>query len=324
MESKNIEKEVDVIDLGKGIKSLIYGLSKGLLDFFIFIKRRALIISLIVVVAFGIGYTGDKLLQKFQSYVIVSANFESSDYLYNTINLLNSKVKQKDKNFFEKIGIKNYDNIVEIDVEPVIDVYHFISLNPQNFEMIKLLAEDGDASSTIKDLTTSKNYSAHQIKVVTDDDVVSKGVIQNILKYLNSNEYHDNLRIATIRNIDFRIESNKQMIAQIDKIVQEFSKSNEQSSKNVSDKLVYYNDNMQLNDIIATRNELVVQQGNLILDKAAFSQFIKEKSTTLNVRDNKSITSKLKIILPILALFIYILSNMVIVLANKYKQENAA
>lgn len=324
MDSKNIEKEVDVIDLGKSIKSLIYGLSKGLLDFSLFIKRRALIISVIVVVAFGIGYTGDKLLQKFQSYVIVSANFESSDYLYNTINLLNSKVKQKDKKFFEKIGIKNYENIVEIDVEPVIDVYHFISLNPQNFEMIKLLAEDGDTNETIKDLTTSKNYAAHQIKVVTDDDVVSKGVIQNILKYLNSNEYHDNLRLATIRNIDFRIESNKQMIAQIDKIVEEFSKSNEQSSKNVSDKLVYYNDNMQLNDIIATRNELVVQQGNLILDKAAFSQFIKEKSTTLNVRDNKSITSKLKIVLPILVLFIFFLSNMVIVLANKYKQENAA
>ena len=324
MESKNIEKEVDVIDLGKGIKSLIYSLSKGLLDFFLFIKKRALIILFMVVVAFGIGYTGDKLLQKFQSYVIVSANFESSDYLYNTINLLNSKVKQKDKKFFEKIGIKNYENIVEIDVEPVIDVYHFISLNPQNFEMIKLLAEDGDTNETIKDLTTSKNYAAHQIKVVTDDDVVSKGVIQNILKYLNSNEYHDNLRLATIRNIDFRIESNKQMIAQIDKIVEEFSKSNEQSSKNVSDKLVYYNDNMQLNDIIATRNELVVQQGNLILDKAAFSQFIKEKSTTLNVRDNKSITSKLKIVLPILVLFIFFLSNMVIVLANKYKQENAA
>ena len=114
------------------------------------------------------------------------------------------------------------------------------------------------------------------------------------------------------------------MIAQIDKIVEEFSKSNEQSSKNVSDKLVYYNDNMQLNDIIATRNELVVQQGNLILDKAAFSQFIKEKSTTLNVRDNKSITSKVKIILPVLALFIFFFSKILIFLANKYKQENVS
>ena len=323
MESKNIEKEVDIIDLGKGIKSLIYGGAKGLVHLYFFVKRKLLVISLLVIISFGIGYTGDKLLQKFQSYVIVSANFESSDYLYNTINLLNSKVKQKDKKFFEKIGIKNYDNIVEIDVEPVIDVYHFISLNPQNFEMIKLLAEDGDTNETIKDLTTSKNYAAHQIKLVTDDDGISKGVIQNILKYLNSNEYHDNLRLATIRNIDFRIESNKQMIAQIDKIVEEFSKSNQESSK-ISDKLVYYNDNMQLNDIIATRNELVVQQGNLILDKAAFSQFIKEKSTTLNVRDNKSITSKLKIALPALILFIFFLSNFLIFLANKYKQENAS
>lgn len=316
MESKNIENEVDVIDLGKSIKSLIYSTSKGLLDAYFFIKRKLIVILSILIISFGIGYTSDKLLEKYQSYVIVSANFESSDYLYNTINLLNSKVKQKDKKFFDKIGIKNYENIIEIDVEPVIDVYHFISLNPQNFEMIKLLSEDGNTNETIKDLTTSKNYAAHQIKLVTDDDEISKEVIQNILKYLNSNEYHDTLRLTTIRNIDFRIESNKQMIAQIDKIVEEFSKSNQDSEK-VSDKLVYYNDNMQLNDIIATRNELVIQQGNLILDKAAFSQFIKEKSTTLNIKDKKSITSKLKILLPLLGLVLYLFSNVIVVLASK-------
>lgn len=324
MESKNrIDKEVDVIDLGKGIKSFIYSCSNGLLEFYFFIKRKLVIISLLVIISFGIGYSLDKLFQKFQSFVIVSANFESSEYLYNSIDLINSKVKQKDAKFFKKIGIKDYEHIVSIEVDPVIDVYHFISLNPQNFEMIKLLSENGDAQSTIKDLTTSKNYSAHQIKLVTDDDGISQGVIQNILKYLNSNQYHDNLRLATIKNIDFRIESNKQMIAQIDKIVEEFSKSNQESSK-VSDKLVYYNDNMQLNDIIATRNELVIQQGNLILDKEAFSKFIKEKSATLNISDSKSITAKLKIILPALALFIFFFSRMIIILANKSKLENAS
>ncbi len=313
------EKEIEIIDIGKGIKNLTYATASGIVDLFVFVKRKVVLLILIASVFFGIGYTGDKLLESFESYVIVSANFESSDYLYNTINLLNSKVKQKDKKFFEKIGIKNYNNILEIDVEPVIDVYHFISLNPQNFEMIKLLAEDGDASSTIKDLTTSKNYSAHQIKVVTNDDESTKTIIDNIIKFLNSNEYHDELKAATIRNIDFRIESNKQMIAQIDKIVQEFSKSNEQSSKSISDKLVYYNDNMQLNDIIATRNELVIQQGALILDRQSFSKFIKEKSTTLNIRDNKSLKSKLKIFLPLFALGLYLLGNLMIFMSQKHR-----
>ena len=198
MESRNIEKEVDVIDIGKGVKSLIYGFSNGLIELYLFIKRKLVVISLIAIISFAIGYGLDKLLQRFQSFVIVSANFESSEYLYNSIDLINSKVKQKDAKFFKKIGIKDYEHIVSIEVEPVIDVYHFISLNPQNFEMIKLLSESADAQSTIKDLTTSKNYAAHQIKLVTDDDEISKEVIQNILKYFPSENHLPKSKIKVI------------------------------------------------------------------------------------------------------------------------------
>jgi hypothetical protein len=316
MESKNIEKEVDVIDIGRGIKTTIYGAAYNLVVFYRFLKQNILLLLLLLLVGSGVGYGLDKYFETYISRVIVSANFESADYLYNTIELINSKIKQKDKKFLESIGLIEHQHISKIEVKPVIDVYHFINQNPNNFEMIKLLSESGDPKSTITDLTTSKNYAAHEITLKTDSEEVSQHVIEKILNYLNKNRYHEDLRAATIQMIDFRITSNKEMIDKIDRIVEEFS-SNTQSAAKTSDKLVYYNDNMQLNDIIATRNTLVIQQGNLQLDKEAYAQFIKEKSTTLNIRDTKAITSKLKVVLPMLFLIFYLAGNLILRWAQK-------
>jgi hypothetical protein len=319
MDSKNTEKEIDIIDLGKSISSFIYNSANNIVQLFKFLKRKALVIFVILVGGFAAGYGLDEFSTKYKSQVIVSSNFESVDYLYNTVALINSKIKQNDKKFLQKIGIKNTNQIISLEVEPIIDVYKFVTNNPQNFEMIKLFSESGDAQSTIKDLVTSKNYSSHQILLTTDTNQFSDQTIKSILKYLNSNKYYNDLRIATLKNIDFKLASNQQMIGQIDQILQDFSKNTQNNSKS-GDKLVYYNDNTQLNDIITTRNNLVITQGSLEIEKAAYDKFIKDTSTSLNIKDTKSITSKLKIVVPALALCIYFFALVLVALSKKARQ----
>ncbi len=319
MDSKNTEKEIDIIDLGKSISSFIYNSANNIVQLFKFLKRKALVIFVILVGGFAAGYGLDEFSTKYKSQVIVSSNFESVDYLYNTVALINSKIKQKDKKFLQKIGIKNTNQIISLEVEPIIDVYKFVTNNPQNFEMIKLFSESGDAQTTIKDLVTSKNYSSHQISLTTNTEKYSEISIRSILKYLNSNRYYNDLRIATLNNIDFQLASNQQMIRQIHQILQDFSK-NTQTQANSGDQLVYYNHNTQLNDIITTRNNLVITQGSLVIEKAVYDKFIKDTSTSLNIKDTKSITSKLKLVVPALALFIYFFALALVALSKKAKQ----
>lgn len=315
MSVNSSEKEVDVLDIGKSLKSLVFGFAKMIVDVLTFLKKKAIILIAIIVVGGGVGYLIDEKFPKYESQVIVAANFESIDYLYNTIELINSKIKEKDTLHLKEVGITNHKEVKKISIEPVIDVYDFISKNPQNFEMIQLLSESGDAQSTIKDITTSKNYSSHQITLITSNKEISKGIIQSLLLYLNNNKFHEELRQVTIKNLDYQLQSNEEMIDQIDEILKGFSLEKQQGRS--SDKLVYYNDNMQLNEMINTRNNLVVEQGKIRVQKQYFDRFIKEKSTSLNVKNTKSITSKLKLVLPALGIALFLAMSLILTWAKK-------
>ncbi|MCB9425816.1 MAG: hypothetical protein H6584_02130 [Flavobacteriales bacterium] len=315
MSVNSSEKEVDVLDIGKSLKSLVFGFAKMIVDVLTFLKKKAIILIAIIVVGGGVGYLIDEKFPKYESQVIVAANFESIDYLYNTIELINSKIKEKDTVYLKEVGITNHKEVKKISIEPVIDVYDFISKNPQNFEMIQLLSESGDAQSTIKDITTSKNYSSHQITLITSNKEISKGIIQSLLLYLNNNKFHEELRQVTIKNLDYQLQSNEEMIDQIDEILKGFSLEKQQGRS--SDKLVYYNDNMQLNEIINTRNNLVVEQGKIRVQKQYFDRFIKEKSTSLNIKNTKGLSSKLKLVFPLIGLTLFLVMSLILSWAKK-------
>ena len=105
--------------------------------------------------------------------------------------------------FFKSIGISNTENILNIKIEPIIDIYAFVNTsqaiaenaqNTQNFELMRLLAESEDINKVIEDEKTSKNYPHHKISIVTLNKIQDKEVIKPILKYLNSDEYLNKYR----------------------------------------------------------------------------------------------------------------------------------
>lgn len=109
---------------------------------------------------------------------------------------------------------------------------------------------------------------------------------------------------------------NDTMIAQIDKLLNGLGNSVSSSQK--SDKLIYYNENTQLNDVIKTKEGLIQEQGNRRIDFENLDKVIKVNSQTLNIRDVKEVNGKLKFILP----FIFILTFLFFgYLRNFYKKQ---
>lgn len=316
MSSNSQDQEIDLGRVISKIGNFFTSILDRFFDFFLFVKRNIIVLSILFIIGAGLGFYLDKNDKNYNHTIIVTPNFGSIDYLYNTIQLINSKKKENDTLFFKEIGVSNVKDFNSINIEPIIDVFTFITNKPENFELIKLMAEDGDLEKIIKNDVTSKNYPFHLIKVNTNTIVAYKSTIEPILNYLNNSDYFNKLKEQNLENLRNRILANDVTINQINTILAEFS--NTTTSNQKSDKLIYYNENNQLNEIIKNKKELIYEKGQIQLNLISSDKIIKDIGVTLNIKNNKGLHNKMKLILPILFIFIFLLFSL---LKDYYKKQ---
>ena len=127
--------------------------------------------------------------------------------------------------------------------------------------------------------------------------------------------YFKVIQNQSIENLKSKIVANDETVIQIDNLLNDFAKTS--SSNQKSDKLVYYNENTQLNDIIKTKQDLINDQGRNRLELISFDKTIKDINSTLNIKNTKSIFGKLKFILPVLFIILFGLINFFKTFYNK-------
>lgn len=312
--SSNVPQQTDnqEIDLGQISKKLSQGYESFLTNIFrviLFLKRNLIWIIGLFVIGAGLGFYLDKTTKVYDHKLIVTPNFGSSDFLYAKVEQLNAKIKEGDTVFLKKIGIQDTKKFTKIEIEPIIDVYRFIDNKSGNFELIKLMAEDGSMDKILKDKITSKNYPFHLISFTTVNATKENNTLQPILNFLNESTYYKKLQNEVINNTEIKMKYNEQMLAQIDGILNEFSSSLDASALK-SDRLVYYNnENTQLNDVLKTKEGLIYDQSQLRIQKISIDKVVKDISHTLNIKNTKRTNGKLKIILPILFVFGFIVAG---------------
>ncbi|GAA3723277.1 hypothetical protein GCM10022422_00150 [Flavobacterium ginsengisoli] len=300
----NTDQEIDLADVSKKINGFFESTKRSIFNAIQFFIKNWKISAILIIVGFGIGLFLDKTQKKYDHQIIVAPNFGSIEYLYSKIDLISSKINEDDSLFLKKnVGIKKPNKLVTIEIEPVADVYNFINNKPENFELIKLMADNGDIKKIISDDITSKNYRFHSISIRTDGLIDDKEIIEPILKYLNEAEYYKKIQEAQLANVKAKMAQNEVTIAQIDGVLNEFS-ANANSQK--SDKLVYYNENNQLNDVIRTKGDLVNEQGSHRLELIGYDKIIKDISTTINIEKKGILYGHKKLLFPFLFILIYI------------------
>jgi hypothetical protein len=302
----NQDQEIDLGQLfgkiGNLFDTIISSIFKGIL----FVQKNIVLLLILVAVGGGLGYFMDINNKNFNHEVIVSPNFGSVDYLYNKVNLINSKIRQKDYSFLKSIGISKPENISKVSIKPIVDIYSFVNenkadaknaQNSQNFELVKLLSEEGDINKVLKDTLTSRNYTDHRISISTDGITTNKKTIDPILAYLNDSSFHNEYQKSYIDNIHFKIEQNEIIIKQIDGLLNQFSST---ASNQKNDKLVYYNENSQLNGVIEQKNSLINEIGVLKTQLISLDKIVLDKSRVVNIKNTKGLNNKMKLVLPFL------------------------
>lgn len=300
----NDNQEIDLSQISKKIGTFFENISTAIFRGILFFKRNIIWVGILFGIGVGIGLYLDRTIKVYDNEIIVSPNFGSVDYMYAKINLINSKVEDGDTLFLKNvIGIKNPTKLKGVKIAPINDVYKFIDNKAQNFELIKLMAEDGDIKKIVNESITSKNYPYHIISFSTINQTSNENTVQPILNYLNDSDYFKQIQKEYVNNIKIKMVENDSIISQIDGLLNSFK------GKGNGDKMVYYSEKSQLSDVIKTKDQLVYEQGTHRIELVNLDKVIKESSATLNVRNNRAVNGKMKLVLPLLFVFLFVLAG---------------
>lgn len=300
-------QEIDLGNLFKKIEQFFISLISKVFQFLNFVKRNMLKLIAIVVIGFAIGLLLDNYTKKYNTEIIVNANYVSPDFLYSKVDLIQSKILAKDSAFFNKIGVKNYKSISKIEIEPIIDIYSFINnntaiasnaQNTQNFEMIKLLSETSDIEKVLKDKLTSKNYPFQVINIISKTKL-NLGQTKAIFDYLNSDEYYKKILDTSLENIKQETINNNIEIKELDTLIKIMAKNLEHQK---SATIQIGGEKNQIADLISQKRLLMENNLNNKLRLINQSYIVKDLSTVANKTYNKGINDKLKLIIPFLLL----------------------
>lgn len=320
----NDNQEIDLSDISKKIGGLYDAVLRSIFNLILFFKRKALILGLLFIIGAGLGFFLDSN-KNYNSQIIVAPS-GGVDYLYSKIDLIKSRLSEKDYKFFKSIGIANSDKIQNIKIEPIVDLYSFVNnntaiasnaQNTQNFEVIKLLAESNDINKVIEDELTSKNYPYHSLLISSNGRIESDDIIKPLLKYLNTDDYMNQISKINKENILIKMKKNEEEIVQIDSLISVISKNI--SNNNKSNNLIYNNENSEINAMFELKNKLISEIASQKIQLVKIDTFIKDISITPNIINNKGTNGKMKLILPILFISLFVLISLFLVF---YKNQS--
>ena len=294
--SNNINQEttneIDLLKVTDNITRNLFNSFQQIKDFLKFIKKNIIYIILIFIIGGVAGYFYDKYNKKYYSNIIVSPNFETVDYLYDQVELLNSNVTQERKETLQELALDPNAKLSEIEVEPIKDIYKFIKNDDAYLEVFKTMSENNDAKKVIEDYATGKNFTLHKITVKSSSKI-SQEDLGKLMKFINGSKYYNDMRVKILANLDDQIAKNQVSITQIDSIL------NTAPSKNKVSNTLSVNDNSELNDLFMNKKALVHENHELNVHKTNLDYVITPMNYAANIVNKDGLNGKMKFVFPI-------------------------
>ncbi|MEE1897290.1 hypothetical protein V1389_03015 [Flavobacterium rakeshii] len=264
-----------------------------------FVKRNIIVLVLLFIVGAGFGYYKDfKKGPYYKNQIFVIPNFKSVDYLYSQADFLNSRVD--DSVFFSKLGINSKKQIRKVEVEPVVDIYDFVREDENTkFQILKLMADNGDINKIMEEEVTGKNYKFHVINYFSSE-WSNQQTVDGIMKFLNNDPFLESMQKEWTKNMEIKIAANDTLLKQIDGILDSYAKK-------MSGNSVVFNEEKALDEVLKEKQKLVDEQARNRVDLVNYSKIIKDGSVVLNINEPTFLRGKMKIIYPVLLIAVFVL-----------------
>ena len=314
--TQNNQEEIDLFlvlkKLNKAYHRFLASLYKG---FRFVIKHWIVLLILIVGGYFGGQFWQRSITSNKDATLIVQNNFDSSNYVYNAVDLLSVKYKQGDKAFLKKydFNIENPD-IDDIIIEPIVNLLDLLEKHETSDRNLDSYINKADFE---EDLLLSEvyypEYTYHRITLSTQKNDLN--VIDKVLNYLNSNEIYNKTKDVVIAETQLRIQRNDLSITNIDAIFDEYAGKNA-TDANPSQVFFKSQQNNNLHQLVDKKKELIEENETLKKELIKYDQVVSLINEPYFYRTSK-FTDKKKTLLPIFLVFAYIAF---FVLRNVYRK----
>lgn len=218
---------VDLQQLAGFIKGGFASLFRGVLRTFLYLKKRAIILCILVVLGAAAGWGLTQWMGKeYKMELIVQPNLKSKNYLYDAIAEIEANLRIRNYTFFLEAGIEQAD-IPDLRVEVAPASEDTETLRNKDYlrylELLEKFQNDPTIGEVIQEEVLDKTGLSHRITFTFRDTEKGPLFVRKLVDYLNANPYFSQLiEVNRLNNMD-RITSNEALIAQIDSLLTNYS-----------------------------------------------------------------------------------------------------
>lgn len=296
--------EVDLKEVSVKTSQWIEKSKLNLLKQFVFVKKNIIVLLIIIIVGYFGGLLLDSKPKFYNQEVVVVPNFNSYDYLYAKINELNAKIENNQMEAIEAIGFQDPRNIIEISIKAVPDPYKLIEYKKDNFELLKLLSENGNLTNIVKEEMTTRHYKFHKISILTKKAIKDQKVIEVLMEYLNSDIFFEKQKAIGTSNEKYRLnelDSTNLHVTRILKSLVESSNLN-QTKENV----LILKEGLSIEHIMGVKDNLIKERNLLTMEIGMFDKIIKDIIVTQNTRGKEWLFRKGRFLVPFILILLFI------------------
>jgi len=263
--NNNTRTPSDEIDLGQLLQIVRNGFQsifRGVLRVFLYFKKRARILIILIVIGSAIGFILKSILNQNQKIeIIVKPNLESKNYLYDVIDEIQANITAKDTTFFKKTFGLQLEKIgdYEITVEPVESKTKENGDQLRYLELLQKFESTGIVGDVLRAEILDKSSLNHRITVYYKDRLNGPKFAQAVVSYINSNAFFNDLVSVNTENAKERIRNNEDLIDQIDQIIANYSaRIGQQDTSSGEGKIVLENEErLNITGLFDLKNNLI-------------------------------------------------------------------
>lgn len=301
LDQKNQSEEIDLGFLIHKINQLFKKSIVALFKIISFYLNYKFVVIALIVIGVAYGYYKDATAKPvFNNEAIVIPNFESVDYLYDKVEALNAKIESKDSIYLKTILDTNYRKVRKIEIEPIVDIYNFISKSRENIDIFRIFTQNQDIKEYMDEFSNSKYYKYHRMNIKIKGEQDSPEIFNQILSFFNDNNHYKNYQKDFIDRNNKQIEIHEQMIIQIDTILSSVTSSAGQSNQGV-----LISDNSQLHNLIERKRILSEEILKMKIQAVDYEDIIKVVKADYNLIETEGFTISPKIKSPLLLIFLF-------------------
>tara|TARA_A100001391_G_scaffold157858_1_gene116162 strand:+ start:685 stop:1677 length:993 start_codon:yes stop_codon:yes gene_type:complete len=313
------------VDLGSIFNTVKEGYHNVLVIFYTFIQfllKSWLIILILIASGIIIGYIWqNKVDPPKESILYVQINFNAANIIYDAVETLNFKIIERDTIFLKKIGIYNDSklNLRKIEIEPIVSISDILEKIDQDNQNVETFLEQAQYEDNL--LTSEifiSDYRTHKLQI-TGSSTADNATIKSLLHYLNDNSLINEIKSVTINNTIKKINQNNQNIAYMDSIAKALGST--EKKINTSSQIYFNSVDNNLNNIHLLFREVdenLKDNKKLEIELLKYNNIVQVLNQPYWKVKSSFFDDKIKI-LPILFIFIYLISTVVRKIYNRGK-----